>query len=41
LLFGKKYDVLGMNPEKTPPPMPHAKARRSRTPKGVSGCCTT
>ena len=40
LALGKKYDVLGMKPENTPPPMPARTARSSRTAYGVSGFCT-
>ncbi len=40
LAFGKKYEVLGMKPLNTPPPIPARKARTSRTVYEVFGFCT-
>ena len=37
---GKKYDVLGMNPENAPPPMPDRNDRVNSHAYDVSGFCT-
>ena len=37
---GKKYDVLGMKPEKAPPPMPDRNARIRNVVKVVDGFWT-
>ena len=35
--LGKKYEVLGMKPENTPPPIPERKARINSATYGVDG----
>lgn len=38
--LGKKYDVLGMNPEKAPPPMPARNASTMSSQYGAVGLST-